>query len=43
MTHVETKPEIRNWEFIAPDKILVATDLTDIDYLMPHAKAQCEA
>ena len=43
MTRVETKPEIRNWAFTAPDKILVATDLTDIDYLMPHAKAQCEA
>ena len=43
MTHVETKPEIRNWAFTAPDKILVATDLTDIDYLIPHAKAQCEA
>ncbi len=43
MTRVETKPEIRNWAFTAPDKILVATDLTDIDYLIPHAKAQCEA
>jgi nucleotide-binding universal stress UspA family protein len=43
MTNGETRPQISSWEFTAPDKILVATDLTDIDYLIPHAKAQCEA
>jgi nucleotide-binding universal stress UspA family protein len=43
MTHVETKPQVSSRAFVAPDKILVATDLTDIDYLIPHAKAQCEA
>jgi nucleotide-binding universal stress UspA family protein len=43
MTNVETKPQLSSWAFTAPDKILVATDLTDIDYLIPHAKAQCEA
>jgi nucleotide-binding universal stress UspA family protein len=43
MAHVETKPQRSGTAFIAPDKILVATDLTDIDYLIPHAKAQCEA
>lgn len=43
MAHVETKPQTSSRSFIAPDKILVATDLTDIDYLIPHAKAQCEA
>jgi len=40
----ETKPQMSNSRaFVAPDKILVATDLTDLDYLIPHAKAQCEA
>jgi hypothetical protein len=43
MTNVETKPHLNSRAFIAPAKILVATDLTDIDYLLPHAKAQCEA
>ncbi|MGB8538371.1 MAG: universal stress protein [Acidobacteriaceae bacterium] len=43
MTDVATKPHLRSWAFTAPNKILVATDLTDIDYLVPHAKAQCEA
>ncbi len=43
MAHVETKPQMNSRAFVAPDKILVATDLTDIDYLIPHAKAQCEA
>ncbi len=43
MAHVETKPQMSSRTFVSPDKILVATDLTDIDYLIPHAKAQCEA
>lgn len=43
MAHVETKPLMSSRKFVCPDKILVATDLTDIDYLIPHAKAQCEA
>ena len=43
MTTSETKLQIRSSAFIAPDKILVATDLTDLDYLIPYAKAQCEA
>ncbi|MGA8532152.1 MAG: universal stress protein [Acidobacteriaceae bacterium] len=29
--------------FAVPDKILVATDLADIDYLIPHAMAQARA
>ena len=29
--------------FVVPDKILVATDLADIDYLIPHATAQARA
>jgi nucleotide-binding universal stress UspA family protein len=29
--------------FIKPGRILVATDLTDIDYLLPHAIAQAKA
>lgn len=29
--------------FAAPDRIVVATDLTDIDYLVPHAIAQAKA
>jgi len=43
MTTSETKLQISSSAFIAPDKILVATDLTDLDYLIPYAKAQCEA
>ena len=43
MAHVETKPQTGSRAFVAPGKILVATDLTDLDYLIPHAKAQCEA
>ena len=43
MARVATKPLNNSRDFIAPDKILVATDLTDLDYLIPHAKAQCEA
>jgi nucleotide-binding universal stress UspA family protein len=29
--------------FVVPEKILVATDLADIDYLIPHAVAQARA
>ena len=29
--------------FAVPDKILVATDLADLDYLLPHAVAQARA
>lgn len=30
-------------EFVTPDKILLATDLTDAEYLIPHGLAQCQA
>lgn len=33
----------RNRAFVVPDKILVATDLADTDYLIPHAMAQARA
>lgn len=33
----------RNRTFVVPDKILVATDLSDVDYLIPHAVAQARA
>ncbi|HEX4311685.1 MAG TPA: universal stress protein [Acidobacteriaceae bacterium] len=33
----------RKHMFIVPDKILVATDLVDADYLIPHAVAQARA
>jgi hypothetical protein len=36
MTHGRT-----SWPFSTPNKILVATDLTDLDYLLPSAIAQC--
>jgi nucleotide-binding universal stress UspA family protein len=29
--------------FVVPDKIMVATDLDDLEYLMPHAAAQARA
>lgn len=32
-----------NRAIVVPDKILVATDLTDLDYLIPHAVAQGRA
>ena len=32
-----------NRAIVVPDKILVATDLTDLDYLVPHAVAQGRA
>ncbi len=34
---------VRNRAFVVPDKILVATDLADTDYLIPHAIAQARA
>ncbi|HTV82523.1 MAG TPA: universal stress protein [Acidobacteriaceae bacterium] len=42
---MKTAEEIshRTRTFVVPDKILVATDLDDIDYLMPHAAAQARA
>jgi len=43
MTTAETHRQLSNSAFTAPDKILVATDLTDLDYLIPNAIAQCEA
>jgi nucleotide-binding universal stress UspA family protein len=33
----------RSRTFVVPEKILVATDLDDLDYLMPHAAAQARA
>lgn len=33
----------KNRAFVVPDKILVATDLADTDYLIPHAVAQARA
>jgi nucleotide-binding universal stress UspA family protein len=43
MATAQTQSQLSSSAFTAPDKILVATDLTDIDYLVPHAIAQCEA
>jgi nucleotide-binding universal stress UspA family protein len=43
MTTAETHRQLSSSAFTAPDKILVATDLTDIDYLIPNAIAQSEA
>ncbi len=40
MTLPQTKPET---VFAAPGKIVVATDLTDHEYLLPHAIAQAKA
>lgn len=34
--------EFRKCMLAAPDRILVATDLTDLDYLVPHAIAQAK-
>ena len=33
----------KNRAFVVPDRILVATDLTDTEYLIPHAVAQARA
>lgn len=35
--------QFRKCTLAAPDQILVATDMTDFDYLMPHAVAQAKA
>ncbi len=43
MSTVEPARQLSSWMFTAPDKIVVASDLTDLDYLIPHAIAQCEA
>jgi nucleotide-binding universal stress UspA family protein len=43
MTTTETARPLDRLAFTAPNKILVATDLTDIEYLLPHAIAQCGA
>ncbi len=43
MTAAETHLQLGSSAFTAPDKILVATDLTDIHYLLPNAIAQCQA
>jgi len=32
-----------NRNFVVPEKILVATDLADTEYLIPHAVAQARA
>ncbi len=40
MTTTQTDRQCPSWAFTAPDKIVVATDLTDIDYLIPYAIAQ---
>lgn len=42
---MQTFPDVRFQEvpFVAPGRILVATDLTDDDYLVPHAVAQARA
>lgn len=42
MTIAEPQRQPSGWELTAPEKILVATDLTDIDYLLPNAIAQCQ-
>jgi nucleotide-binding universal stress UspA family protein len=43
MTTAATHRQLGSSAFTAPDKILVATDLTDVDYLIPNAIAQCKA
>lgn len=43
MVTTATHRQLSSSAFTAPDKILVATDLTDIDYLIPNAIAQCKA
>ena len=43
MTIAETDRQLSSRVFTAPDKIIVATDLTDLDYLIPYAIAQCKA
>ena len=43
MTTAATHHHLSASAFLVPDKILVASDLTDIDYLIPHAISQCKA
>ena len=43
MTTAATHHHLSTSAFMVPDKILVASDLTDIDYLIPHAISQCKA
>lgn len=43
MTTIQTDRQHPRWVFTAPDKILVASDLDDLDYLVPYAIAQGES
>ena len=38
----QTDQQLGSRAFAAPDRILLATDLADIDYLVPYAIAQCQ-
>ena len=42
MTIAATQRPLSSWELTAPERILVATDLTDIDYLLGNAIAQSQ-
>jgi nucleotide-binding universal stress UspA family protein len=43
MQALETNATSNNLDFAAPEHILLATDINDLDYLLPHALAQCQA
>lgn len=43
MTAAATHHHLSASAFLVPAKILLASDLTDIDYLIPHAISQCKA
>lgn len=43
MTTIQSDRQHPRWVFTAPDKIVVATDLDDLDYLVPYAIAQGES
>ena len=43
MTIAETHRPLNPSALMVPDKILVASDLTDLDYLIPNAISQCKA
>jgi nucleotide-binding universal stress UspA family protein len=43
MTMIQSDRQHPSWIFAAPDKIVVATDLDDLDYLVPYAIAQGES
>lgn len=43
MTTIQSDRQHPSWIFAAPDKILVATDLDDLGYLVPYAIAQGES